>query len=238
MYQKLRQTLSVLSLLLFPLSYYYLSPALPLMGASKGLVTGSLVLFVFLFFFSFFAGRVFCSWLCPAGALQNLLIPIRNKRVSVKKISWIKYLIWIPWLIMVLAFFKKAGGVAEVDFFYQTEKGISTASFHAAVLYSIIVLTFFILSLAAGRRAGCHTLCWISPFMITGRKLGLLLKLPSLRLKTYPKKCNGCTRCDKVCPMSLPVSQLIKKGCITDSNCTLCCLCEEVCKTGVIKLGL
>ena len=34
----------------------------------------------------------------------------------------------------------------------------------------------------AGRRAGCHTICWMAPFMIIGRKLRNLVAWPSLRL--------------------------------------------------------
>jgi len=234
MYQKVRNVVFTLSLVLFPLTFYYFSPAIPLIGASEGILAGSLILFFFLFLFSMVMGRIFCSWICPAGALQDLVGRSRSKAVPVRYISWIKYLVWVPWLILVLVLFRRAGGIERADFLYQTEMGVSLTRFADAIIYGVIILVFFGLSLIVGRRAACHTICWMSPFMILGRRLGLLLKVPSIKIQADPDRCVSCGRCDVVCPMSLPVEKKVSKGGITDSNCILCGNCIDVCGRKVI----
>jgi polyferredoxin len=237
MYQKTRKAVSTLSLILFPVTFYYFSPVIPLGGATQGILAGSLMLFVFLFFFSMIMGRVFCSWICPAGALQDLTAESRTRRVSIKHISWIKYFIWVPWLALVFFLFRRAGGIQSADFFYQTEMGISTTSPGSAIVYTIVILVFFILSMVAGRRTACHTICWMSPFMILGGKLGSILRIPVFKVKAKQEKCVSCGRCVKVCPMSLPVDKLIQKGHISGSNCILCGKCVDTCGRDVLSMG-
>lgn len=238
MYQKIRISLSTLSMILFPLSFYYISPALSVMGPSEGILTGSLIIFIMLFVTSIFFGRAFCSWLCPTAMIQDQLIKARSKRVNVKRISWIKYLIWVPWIITILFMFKRSGGIQSVDFFYQTEMGVSLTRLTDTFIYGGIVLIFFILSMLVGRRATCHTICWIAPFMILGKKLGELIKVPSLRLKRTPSKCTSCKKCTQVCPMSLEVEDLAKNIEMSDHDCVLCGSCVEECPNDVIKVGI
>ena len=50
------------------------------------------------------------------------------------------------------------------------------------ITYLTVVGIFFGLAVLAGRRAGCHTICWMAPFMIIGRKIRNLAAWPLLRL--------------------------------------------------------
>ena len=54
--QRNRNTLILLMFALFPLIYYYFSPYLVIMGASEGIMAGSLIIFVLLFVSSLFLG--------------------------------------------------------------------------------------------------------------------------------------------------------------------------------------
>lgn len=238
MYQKIRIALATLSMILFPLTFYYLSPALSIMGPAEGLLTGSLIVFIMLFISSIFLGRVFCSWLCPAGAIQDQLIKSRSKKVNIKKAGWIKYLIWVPWIITILFIFRRSGGIKGIDFFYQTEMGISISRPEASILFGIIVLLFYFISISFGRRAACHSICWMAPFMILGKKLGEVLKVPSLRLKRKSSRCTGCKQCSEVCPMSLAVEDLAENRDMSDHNCILCGKCVDACSSNVIKIGM
>jgi len=69
--QKIRFTLCLLSLLCFPITLNYFSPYLSFEGATKGLISGSLLVFIIIFFYSLFLGRAGCGWLCPIGGLQD-----------------------------------------------------------------------------------------------------------------------------------------------------------------------
>lgn len=232
--QKIRTVVITISTVLFPFTFYYLSPAIPLGGSTMGILSGSLVVFAVLFVLSMFLGRTFCSWVCPAGGIQDQIGQGRTKKVPVKKINWMKYAVWGIWLAGLLYFFREAGGIKEIRFAYQTEHGLSTTSFQSLVVYGMVVLTFIILSLVFGRRTGCHTICWISPFMILGRKIGLALPLPSLHLKTLPETCVDCSFCRTACPMSLNVPELVRDGKITDDDCILCGKCLTACRKETI----
>lgn len=109
--------------LLFPILYYYLSPYLIIMGASEGIVTGSFIIFGLMFIFSLFLGRAFYGWICPAGKEQELCSLIKDKKFLVGKLHWIKYLIWVPWVLIIIIMFSQAGGIKTINFFYQTFMG-------------------------------------------------------------------------------------------------------------------
>jgi polyferredoxin len=97
------------------------------------------------------------------------------------------------------------------------------------MIYYIIVLLFLGLALAFGRRAGCHYVCWMAPFMIIGRKVRNLFKWPALRIKVDADKCTDCQNCTRECPMSLDVHAMVRKGSMENDECILCGTCIDVC---------
>lgn len=233
-FQKIRIGFITFSTILFPVTFYYFSPVIPIGGSTLGIISGSIIMFLLMLITSMVLGRSFCSWMCPAGGIQDQAGLSRTKTVAVRKISWMKYVIWGTWLGMLLFFFRRAGGVKGIDFAFSTEMGLSTTSVQALIAYSMVVIVFFGVSLIFGRRAGCHTLCWMAPFMVIGRKLGFALKVPSLHLSTSRQNCVSCGRCTSACPMSLPVQELVQQGKITDNNCILCGKCMNTCRKDVI----
>lgn len=227
--RKCMNALSTFSLILFPVTFYYLSPALPVYGGLEGIVTGSLVVFFLLFLFSMVMGRVFCSWFCPAGKIQELTEKTNNRRLPVNVVRWIKYAVWAPWLVVLFFIFRRAGEFQGLEFLKFTRYGLSATDLQGIVTYTIVVLVFFLISLITGRRAACHTICWISPFMILGKKAGGALHLPSLKLKANTDSCVDCGRCTDVCPMSLDVRNMVKDGGVDHTECILCGSCVDTC---------
>lgn len=55
--QGIRKTLLLISFLLFPITIYYLSPALIIQGAAEGIAVGSFVVFGLMFISSLILGR-------------------------------------------------------------------------------------------------------------------------------------------------------------------------------------
>jgi polyferredoxin len=136
--QQARKILTIIMFVLFPVIYYYFSPYLIIMGASEGIVTGSLLVFAALFASSLFLGRVFCGWICPAGAIQELCSMVRKKGVKNGKKNLIKYAIWAPWITITVLMFFQAGGVKSVDPLYQTYYGISISDIYSLILFVAI----------------------------------------------------------------------------------------------------
>jgi len=234
MRQNLRKGIILIAFLLFPVTLYYFSPYLIIQGASEGVMSGSFIVFTALFLSALFLGRGFCAWFCPLGGIQEASFLAKNKGVN-NRFNWIRYIIWVPWMGLIIYMAVTAGGLRKADFTYQTTYGISVSDISALPMYFTIVFLTVILSFAVGKRGFCHYVCWISPFMIGGRKFRNLFKWPSLRLEAEKDKCIDCKTCTKNCPMSLDVNRMVKSGKIENSECILCGTCIDNCKEGVIK---
>jgi len=231
--QRIRKALIIISLLLFPVIMNYFSPYVIIDSASQGIVNASLIVFGLQFLSALFLGRLWCGWVSPAGGLAEICFPINNKPVR-GKADWIKWLIWVSWLGIIVMMVIRAGGYQHIDLLYLTESGISVDEPWKYIIYYAVVGMFLVLSVFMGRRAGCHTICWMAPFMILGRKLRNLGNWPALRLKAETAKCINCKKCTQNCPMSLDVNGLVQKGVMEHTECILCGTCADVCPKNVI----
>lgn len=235
--QRIRRTILAVSFLLFPVTIFYFSPYLIVGGAFLGILSGSAMVFAVLFVSSLVFGRAFCGWVCPAGGMQSLLIPIQGRRIG-GGARYVKYVIWVPWLSAIALGFVRAGGVASVDMLLGTEGGLSVASVHGLLIYVVVVGLLAGIALGFGRRAGCQTICWMAPFMVLGRKLRNAVGWPSLQLATESEKCINCSLCTRECPMSLPVMEMVGRSSgetMDDAECILCGACVDRCPKGVFS---
>jgi polyferredoxin len=242
--QRIRKGLLLASLLLFPATLYYFSPILIIKSSVEGVVNASFIVFGLMFFVSLFVGRLWCGWACPGGALQELTEPINSAPAPGGKANWIKWLIWVPWVILIAVLAIQTGGYRAVDPFYELEGGVTflTAPVEGLVapwylVYYIVVAILAGLAVILGRRAACHTICWMAPFMILGRKLRNLGKWPSLRLVAAPSQCVDCRVCTRDCPMSLDVNGMVRRGDMEHSECILCGNCVDGCPKGAIHFS-
>jgi polyferredoxin len=241
--QRVRKALVILAFLSFPITMNYLSPYVIIDGASMGIVNGSLIMFGLLFISSLFLGRAWCGWVCPGGGVQEIVEPLNNRPVRGRKLDWIKWLIWIPWVSLIIWLVIRAGGYQQVDILLDTVNGISVAGTtdrpieFAYFIYYVVIALFTILAVILGRRAGCHSICWMAPFMIIGRWLrNRLLAWPSLRLKADTSRCTNCMTCTRQCPMSLDVNAMVQKSAMENSECILCATCVDHCPEKAINI--
>lgn len=238
--QRWRRALLLASLIAFPVTMNYLSPYLIVDSAFNGVVNGSLVAFATMFAGSLVLGRLWCGWACPGGAVQEFAAPINGRRVS-RRAGLVKWAIWVPWLVLVAFGALSAGGYRAIDLLYGTQGGISVAGspdrpiLIAYIIYFAVVALFAGLAMAAGRRAGCHTVCWMAPFMIAGRWVRNRFAWPALRLRADVASCRECGRCGEACPMGLDVPALVASGSMEDRECTLCGTCVDTCPHATIR---
>lgn len=121
--RKLRVFLLVSSLLIFPVTLNFMSPVLSLQAAAEGIIAGSLLLFLFMFASAPLIGRLWCGWLCPGGALQDLVAPINGKKPG-RHNDMVKYGIWGIWFGAIL-YFLSTRGIEGIAPLYMTETGVS-----------------------------------------------------------------------------------------------------------------
>ncbi|TCL76993.1 4Fe-4S binding protein [Hydrogenispora ethanolica] len=227
--QTVRKTFILISFLLFPITIFYLSPYLIIQAGLKGIVSGSFVTFGSLFLGSLFWGRAFCGWVCPAGGLQECCAAAVGKKAKGGRLNWIKYLIWLPWLVSVIAVFVGAGGIKKLDLFYSTDHGVSVSGLLSYIPYLGVVALIVSLSLAFGKRSFCHYVCWMAPLMTIGSQIKNKLGYPSLHLEADGEKCVHCKLCNQKCPMSLDVHEMVRQNKLNHPECILCGECVDSC---------
>ena len=103
------------------------------------------------------------------------------------------------------------------------------------IYYGVIAL-FLTLALTVGRRASCHVLWWVAPFMILGHKIGRLLRVPQLKLTADKSLCISFGTCTRVCPMSLHVQSMVGTSAMEHGECVLCAKCVDECPKQVLAL--
>jgi polyferredoxin len=195
----------------------------------EGVINGSFIVFCVLLIGGVFFGRLFCAYICPAGGLQECAFIVKDTAPKQSWKNFIKYVIWFIWIAVVIYCYINKGEIINVDFFYQTEHGISVTDVSGYVIYYGIILLVLIPSLIAGKRAFCHYFCWMAPFMIIGTKLRKLLHLPGLHISADSEKCVSCNQCGKVCPMCIDVSAMVQRGEVDSAECIQCGACVDNC---------
>jgi len=233
--QRIRRTLLLVSLLAFPVTLYYFSPALIIMAGLESVINGSFVVFAAMFALSPFFGRLFCAYLCPAGGLQDCVGSVTTARPRQGRRNLIKYVIWGVWIAAVVSVYLLGDRRPRLDVLYQTEHGVSVMAPQSYVVYYGIVLLILVPSLIGGRRTFCHYLCWMAPFMVFGTKLGRLLRLPGIHIATARDRCRACATCNAACPMGIDVRASVPRGRILDAECIQCGSCVDVCPAQVLS---
>jgi len=144
--QRVRNALIIFSFVLLPVTFAYISCPIITEGASEGIITGGLIVFILLFISSLFLGRLWCGWLCPMGGLQEIYFHINDKRTNFRRLDWLKYLIFLAVIfIPLISAIRFAGGLTAIDFVYNTDHGISIAKQGAYTIFlaQITFVTIF-----------------------------------------------------------------------------------------------
>jgi NosR/NirI family nitrous oxide reductase transcriptional regulator len=164
---------------------------------------------------------VFCGWLCPFGAMQELLgqisralgLPQWNPKERVQRYLWtLKYV--SLGLILVLVFVAPTVGALfeEIEPF----KTAITAKFVRGLPYVIYAVILLMIGLFT-ERAFCRFLCPL------GGALAVLDRLHLLDLlKRRPECGNPCHLCERSCP----VRAIERSGKIVMAECFQCLDCQ------------
>lgn len=232
--QRFRRFSLTISLLAFPVTIWYFSPYLILMAAMRHIINGSFIVFTLMFLLGIFFGRLWCGYLCPTGGMSECFARFSPKEPRQGWRNCIKYGIWFLWLSGVVVCHVLGKEDYTIQPFFMTDHGISVSNIYCFIIYYGIVLLFLIPAIVHGKRATCHYICWMAPFMVTGYKLGRLFHVPQLRIGAKKDGCVSCGKCQTVCPMSLDVPALAKRGGINSAECILCGECASACVKGVL----
>jgi ferredoxin len=183
-----------------------------------------LLIIVFTLVTTLFWGRIFCSSLCPFGALQDFIahfLPRHFQRELPQAIHdkaiYIKYGVLVFLVVMALAY-------SELSLFQYFEP-FGTIFYISQSLVLWLILLIFLLASVFVSRFYCRYVCSL------GAALGLVALLSPWRIKRV-EQCQVCKVCEQACPTGA-----IRGPDIDFKECVRCDICEAklVDKSGVCK---
>ena len=183
-----------------------------------------LLILVFTIITTLFWGRVFCSSLCPFGALQDFIAQFTPKRFKKElpqgvhdKAIFIKYAVLVFLIIMAVFFtnlslfqyFEPFGTI-----FYFSQSYLLWGILGVFVLASVVIPRFY-----------CRYACPL------GAALGITALISPWRISRVPQ-CDVCKVCEHSCPTGA-----IRGPRIDFKECVRCDICETklIARSGVCK---
>jgi polyferredoxin len=166
-----------------------------------------LLVFATLMIIAPFRGRWFCGNLCPRGSFVDFWLSPLSRKLQIPSIlrsMWIR----VPILIVLMGFMvfrivQTQGVVDKVGMVFVTICLLTTS---VAILFGIVIAP----------RAWCSFCPMGTMQRVAGQGRYMLL--------VDKEKCIDCGKCQKVCPMQLPVNEILN-----NPDCIKCARCVEVC---------
>lgn len=235
--QQIRTAILILSFLLMSVTFVYISPVVMMTGLVNGVIAAGLIFWIAAFLLTFITGRIFCGYLCPMGAEQELIdralkIPLR----TVPDLRYLKYLLAVLW-VGGAVFLAAAAGTLVLNPFFGIGSGLPPWQAGAYLFLYGMTLGVFVLVLILGRRGMCNYFCPMSVVFITITKIKNILKIPSLHLEARAEDCIKCKKCTASCPMSLPVQEMVGSNHMQNPECIVCGSCADACPKNVLRLA-
>ena len=170
----------------------------------------------------FIWGRaLFCGWLCPFGALQEL-IAIFTRNIGIKQITIPekidKKLRYVKYVLLTIIIFGSLLQLNIASYFYNIEPFKTAITLRFIAPYKVVMWASFLLLINLYiERAYCRYLCPL------GGGLAVLGKVRLINFLKRKKECgNPCKACNQVCP----TGAIENTGNINMKECLGCLDCQ------------
>jgi polyferredoxin len=174
-------------------------------------------------------GRYFCAFICPNGALQELLFRPRL-RITVpplldRVLRLGKHVAALALLLAPLLWgYRLVSGVEPFKVVFNLKGHPALVGFLGLVLVGSIFVS----------RPFCRWLCPIAAV------LGLAARVSLVRPRLAATRCNGCMACRRVCPVEAIQLDRTPAGSVARvqaGECISCTECVAACPRGALSLG-
>lgn len=192
--------------------------------SSLGIIIGLAVMSAVLF------GPIICGFICPFGAIQDLLSRVGKKIFKRKYNNFIpkkvdeklKYLRYVVLVLTIILTATSSVMLLEAINPYHAYLSIFNRKFTTLGIIGFIILALIIGLSFFVQRPWCRYIC---PY---GAFLGLFNKIKVFRVFRNKGTCISCKKCTRECPMGIDVH---KKEEVRSLSCISCmeCVGDKVC---------
>ncbi len=230
--------------LVFGLTANPMGRALARLQITPTLTAMSLGVALFWLIVSLFAGRVYCSTVCPIGTLQDIVIWLRRHTRFRRPFSWrparrTRIHIFIIYVVCLVL------GVGSVSFWLEpwsltrnicavvnpTEMegfwiatGIGTT---AGIISGVISFILIVVCALLTGRGFCTSICPVGTFLASVDPFTVY------HIEIDPDKCISCMKCEEICKCHCV--KVVSRY-VDNSRCVRCFDCTAVCPNDAIRL--
>lgn len=184
-------------------------------------------------FYTFFGGRIYCSWVCPINLLTDAAYWLRQ-RLNIKSNMSMPRQLRVAVLVVALLLSVLTATVAweiinPITLFQRELMWTSAAGV-------TLLLGLFLFDLLISRRGWCGHFCPVGAFYALLGRYGRL-RVTANNLSACAA---GCSDCIKVCPEPHVLAPVVSQEAlaVTSGDCTRCGACLDNCSTGALSMKL
>lgn len=192
---------------------------------SSFVIMGVIVLLTLVF------GRVFCSFFCPLGAIQEWIRALGRKLGIKKDLElpvWLdKYVRYLKYVILaVIIYFSYTAGELVFRAYdpFNALMHLGEEFDEKIVGYSILAIV--LVAALFSKNWWCRYFCPL------GAALAIIRKISPFKIKRNESNCISCGKCDKVCPAGLDVASAKE---VNSADCISCLGCVKNCPNSSLK---
>ncbi len=197
----------------------------------KRIYTSVFILMGIVLALTFVFGRVFCSHLCPLGALQEWMrsfgrkLGIRKDLELPRNID--KYARYLKYAVLVLViYFSYVTGDLIFRGYDPFNALMHLGEEFEEKIAGYSILTVIVFASVFSKNWWCRYFC---PF---GAAMGIIRKFSPFKISRNEQSCISCHKCDEVCPAGLDISNVKE---VNSADCISCLGCVKNCPKSSLK---
>ena len=185
-----------------------------------------------------FAGRFYCGWLCPFGAITEVLfrlVPIEWK-ITVEADRYLKVVKYVNLGILLIISLLFANNILAIYLAGVIEPFATFFNLHGDLISWMWLILMLVFSVVISRFY-CRYFCPLGAFFALVSRICSFLRLRLIRVDLPQDNCKGCRLAQKRCQMNaISYDDQLKKPGIAGNECFMCNTCAAICPVESKKL--